>query len=170
MKREGVLAGTAHKRILIPKDKLTERDIGQLGFVPVTIAIPEAGQDRFRSFRHPDMNYHIHSHPEGWTMHEDAHPASTMLARKVSGMANKAKALASGMPHVSEEGLPGLYYYLRGVLGGHRSTAQRVLSEMPATLTKRLQHLKPSASYIASLSQAASSGMKALPAVAGAST
>jgi len=81
LREQGVLAGTAHKRILVPKDKLTEQDINALGFTPVTIAIPEAGQDRFQSFRHPDNTFHIHSHPEGWTIHEDAHPAATMLAR-----------------------------------------------------------------------------------------
>lgn len=126
----GVLAGTAHKRLLIPKDKFTEHDINSMGFVPVSIAIPEAGQDRFQSFRHPDMNYHIHSHDDGWTMHEDQHAASTMLARKAEGAVNKTKAMVSGLPHVNEEGIPGMYYYLRGVLGGHKSTAARVKAEM----------------------------------------
>jgi hypothetical protein len=149
MKTQGVYSGTAHRRILIPKDKLTENDIGQLGFVPVTIAIPEAGQDRFRSFRHPDMNYHIHSHPEGWTMHEDQHAASTMLARKEKGVLNKTKAMVSGIPHVNEEGVPGLYYYLKGRLAGHKSTAQSVAAEMPDPLRARIARLSPSRSYVA---------------------
>jgi hypothetical protein len=131
VREHGAYAGTAHKRILIPKTKLTEHDISRLGFTPVTIAIPEAGQDRFQSFRHPDNNFHIHSHPDGWTMHEDSHPAATMLAKKVTGISRKAKAMAQGIPHASEEGLPGLYYYMKGVIGGHRSTAQRVFHELP---------------------------------------
>lgn len=147
LNQTGVLVGTAHKRILIPKDKLTEKDIKSLGFVPVSIAIPEAGQDRFSSFRHPDTNFHIHSHPEGWTMHEDRHAASTMLARKAKGALDKTKALVSGLPHVNEEGIPGLYYYVKGVLGGHTSTAQRVLSELPKSTVKRIESWKPSLTF-----------------------
>lgn len=142
LKEHGVLAGTGHKRIVIPKDKLTEGDIGHLGFVPVSIAVPEAGQDRFRSYRHPDNNFHIHSHPEGWSMHEDAHAASTMLAKKAQGVVGKTKAFAAGLPHVNEEGLPGLLYYLKGRLGGHKSTAQRVLSEEAPELRQRIEHLR----------------------------
>lgn len=149
LRTDGVLAGTAHRRLLIPKDKLTEDDVHSLGFVPVTIAIPEAGQDRFRSFRHPDSQFHIHSHPEGWTMHEDAHPASTMLARKVKGIAAKSKALVSGLPHVSEEGLPGLGYYIKGKLSGHASTARRVAGELPAHVKRRIASWSPSPTYVA---------------------
>lgn len=147
VRSEGVLAGTAHRRLLVPKDKMTEADIQHLGFVPVTIAIPEAGQDRFQSFRHPDNNFHIHSHPEGWTMHEDQHAAATMLAKKVEGLGQKAKAMAAGVPHASEEGLPGLYYYAKGVLGGHKSTAQRVAGELPAAVKARISGWKPSPTF-----------------------
>lgn len=143
----GVLAGTAHKRILIPKDKLTEQDLHTLGFVPVLAAIPEAGQDKFTSYRHPEHNFHVHSHPEGWTMHEDEHPSATMLARKATGAVNKAKAFIGGAPHVSEEGLPGLYYYVKGRLGGHASTAQRVMNELGPDTWKRISRLRPSATY-----------------------
>lgn len=148
LRSDGALAGTAHKRIVIPKDKLTEADLNHLGFQPVRIAIPEAGQDRFQSFRHPDNLFHVHSHPEGWTMHEDAHPSSTMLAVRAKGKLNKAKALLGGTAHVSEEGLPGLAYYLKGRLSGHASTAQSVLSELPAATKRRLERLRPSASYV----------------------
>lgn len=148
LRNQGVLAGTAHKRIVIPKDKLTESDIKHLGFQPVSIAIPEAGQDQFSSYRNPDNLFHIHSHPEGWTMHEDAHPSSTMLALKAHGVQDKAKALISGAPHVSEEGLPGLYYYLKGVATGHASTAQSVLKELPEDVRKRITRLKPTATYL----------------------
>jgi superfamily II DNA or RNA helicase len=135
---KGVLAGTAHKRIIIPKHRVTEQDILNLGFQPVTIAIPEAGQDRFQSFRHPDNNFHIHSHPDGWTMHEDSHAAATMLAKKAKNIKHKAKAMIDGIPHVSEEGLPGLYYYIKGALGGHKSTAQRVFKELPTEAKLKL--------------------------------
>lgn len=131
VRSQGAFAGTAHRRVLIPKSKLTERDINALGFTPVTIAIPEAGQDRFQSFRHPDNNFHIHSHPDGWTMHEDSHAAATMMAKKAPDVKSKAKAMIDGLPHVNEEGIPGLYYYMKGVLGGHKSTAHRVFKELP---------------------------------------
>lgn len=138
VRTDGAFAGTAHRRVLIPKNKLTERDINALGFTPVTIAIPEAGQDRFQSFRHPDNNFHIHSHPEGWTMHEDSHAAATMMAKKAKTPGEKAKAMVQGIPHVSEEGLPGLYYYLKGAIGGHKSTAQRVFKELPLNVKLRM--------------------------------
>lgn len=149
LNQHGVLAGTGHKRIVIPKDKLTEDDVHGLGFTPVTVAIPEAGQDRFSSFRHPDTNYHIHSHPEGWTLHEDAHAAATMLAKKEKTFGGKARAMAAGIPHVNEEGLPGLYYYAKGRLSGHKSTAQHVLGEMSPESKALLQGLSSSPTYAA---------------------
>src|SRR5690606_26702418 len=82
LRERGVEAGTAHKRIVIPKSRFSENEITSLGFQPVTIAIPEHGQDRFQSYRHPDNNFHIHSHGRDWTIHEDRHPAATMLAQK----------------------------------------------------------------------------------------
>lgn len=83
LETHGVYSGTGHKRLVVPKSTLTEQDIGSLGFVPVTVAIPEAGQTKLRSFRHPNNNYHIHEHGENWTMHRDEHPASTMLIKKL---------------------------------------------------------------------------------------
>ncbi len=124
--QHGVLAGTGHKRITIPKNKLTEQDLGTLGFEPVLAAIPEAGQDRFQSFRHPDNLYHIHSHGDRWTMHQDRHAAATMLARTQGA----AKAFVQGIPHVITEGIPGLGYYIKGQLGGRKSTADIVNSQL----------------------------------------
>jgi hypothetical protein len=145
--RKGVETGTSHKRIVIPKDKFTENDILGMGFEPVTIAIPEAGQDQFSSYRHPDNTFHIHSHPEGWTMHEDRHPASTMIAKHESTVLGKAKALVQGMPHLVTEGIPGLGYYLKGQIGGTTSTAQNVLEDINPEVRRRLEHLKPSPTY-----------------------
>ena len=111
LKREleisGDEVGTGHKRIAIPKRLLTESDLkSQLGFVPVTVAIPEAGQTKFQSFRHPDNNYHIHDHGENWTMHEDRHAASTMKVKKwkmdrakkkMLGIKNSATKASTGL-------------------------------------------------------------------------
>jgi len=123
---KGAFAGTGHRRIVIPKSKVTEQDIGTLGFTPVMAAIPEAGQDRFQSWRHPDNNYHIHSHGDRWTIHQDRHAAMTMLMRKKGII----RAFAEGAPHVVTEGIPGLYYYAAGRLKGNDSTADRVDNEL----------------------------------------
>ena len=148
MRQHGALAGTAHRRIVIPKDKLTEKDIKEgLGFTPVSIAIPEAGQDRFESFRHHEHNYHIHSHPEGWTMHEDKHPAATMLAKNVDDPVGKMKAMIAGVPHVIHEGVPGLYYYIKGRLARQGSTARRVLNEMPSEIKDKIYSLPHSPTW-----------------------
>jgi hypothetical protein len=75
----GAEVGTGHKRIIIPKEMLPAKVLEeQLGFVPVGIAIPEAGQTQQTSYRHPDKLYHLHHHGEVWTMHADEHAASTM--------------------------------------------------------------------------------------------
>lgn len=110
LRNNGVYAGTYHKRIFIPKANISEDDLHSLGFESVLAAIPEAGQDRFRSFRHPDNLFHIHSHNDHWTMHEDDHPSSTMLARKIG----RIPAAIQGIPHIVTEGLPGLYAYAKG--------------------------------------------------------
>lgn len=131
MRTQGSWAGTNHRRVIIPKDRVTEQDLGHLGFTPVTIAIPEAGQDRFRSYRHVDNNFHLHSHHNNWTMHEDNHASASMLAKRETTAGGKAKAFLNGAPHVTDEGLPGLLLYIKGQLSGRDSTADRVLMELP---------------------------------------
>lgn len=158
-----------HRRIPIPKTVLTETDLHSLGFVPVSIAVPETGQTAFRSFRHPNHNYHVHEHGDMWLMHEDAHPASTMLLKK---MTMDPEALASipklgeddrqrprlhqmaaefvrGTPHVITEGLPGLGYYLKGQLTGAEGMRERVLREMDPNWLSAVQALPPSLTYTA---------------------
>lgn len=132
--QKGAFAGTGHRRVVIPKSKVTEQDIGTLGFEPVVAAIPEAGQDRFQSWRHPDNNYHIHSHGDRWTIHQDRHPAMTMLARKVGPV----KAFTQGVPHVVTEGIPGLGYYLIEHMRGNNSTANHVDQELPPEVKEEL--------------------------------
>lgn len=127
LREQGVYAGTHHKRIPIPKTKITEPDLKRLGFERVLLAIPEAGQDQFHSYRHPDNLFHLHSHPGVWTMHEDEHPSSTMLARKIGPV----KAFFQGMPHVLTEGIPGLERYVAGQLTGRKSTADQINKELP---------------------------------------
>ncbi len=126
LRTKGVYAGTGHKRVLIPKSHISRDDVQNLGFESVLIAVPEKGQDEFRTYRHPDNLFHLHSHGDNWTMHEDAHPAATMLARRIG----KTKALIQGLPHVVTEGIPGLGYYLKGQILGSKSTADNVEAEL----------------------------------------
>ena len=135
LRERGVYSGTAHKRITIPKSKLSKDDIARLGFEEVLLAIPEAGQDQFRSFRHPENLFHIHSHPGSWTMHEDSHPSSTMLSRKMGPL----KAFIQGVPHVVTEGLPGLGLYLAGQIAGRKSTADKVRAGLDPDVVEAIE-------------------------------
>lgn len=110
LKTEGVATGTGHDRIPIPKTELSEDQIRALGFLP-DAGIPEKGQDRFSTYRHPDHNYHIHSHPTAWTMHEDSHPAFKMVMHRRQGVVDKARGFAEGVPHFFTEGVPGAAIY-----------------------------------------------------------
>lgn len=166
--------GTGHKRLLIPKKLLGEKELTQnLGFVPVKVAIPEAGQTRFESFRNPYNLYHIHEHGDSWIMHEDQHPASTMLMKKwMMERAQKAKAVASeaaskakataghvkehgssvlkpvgdfirGLPHVVTEGLPGAYYYAKGRISSAPGMRERLEQVTPKEYLRRIRRWKP---------------------------
>lgn len=133
----GVTVGTAHKRIAIPKDILSKKQIEkQMGFVPVTIAIPESGQENITSWRHPESNIHIHSHDDFWTFHEDKHAAGTMLVKKILKQGNYSPfklglELLRGIPHAISEGVPGAYYWAKGELFGEdRSMVDRIFNEM----------------------------------------
>lgn len=129
---EGVFTGTLHKRIAIPKSEFSEKQIRALGFQPVAIAIPEVGQNKFVSWRHPEHNYHIHSHPEHWTMHEDEHAAAPMLMAKLKDPAERLKALIKGVPHVVTEGIPGAAIYLGGLLN-------RLTGAPPTPMVERIK-------------------------------
>jgi hypothetical protein len=140
--RKGVFAGTYHKRITIPKKLLNEDQIKQLGFEPVLIAIPEAGQDRFSSFRHPNNLFHIHSHGDNWTMHEDSHPALTMALRTAKP-GERLKAIKDGMTHVLTEGVPGAYKYV-----AHRLTgAGTMLDAIRRDMTMGMGQLREKAAH-----------------------
>jgi superfamily II DNA or RNA helicase len=155
--RHGDPVGTGHKRIVIPKRVMKEDDlVGQLGFVPVKVAIPEAGQSRFASFRHPDNLFHLHEHGDAWVMHKDEHPASTMLVKKWRMAREAAKSATGksqaevkaalkatggklkpvgdfirGLPHVVTEGVPGAYYYAKGQILKTKGMRERVEEAVP---------------------------------------
>lgn len=175
LKVHGDPLGTGHKRIIVPKRVMKEDDlIGQLGFIPVKVAIPETGQTRFESFRHPDNLFHLHEHGDAWIMHKDDHPASTMLIKKWKMAREAAKKAAEegrvsankaveatggvlkpvgdfvrGLPHVVTEGIPGAYYYVKGKVTGGKSMRERLEEVTPPSYkrqVKRWVELKKAAS------------------------
>ena len=137
MRTKGVLAGTYHKRIAIPKARLPEEQIKRLGFIPVAIAIPESGQDTLFSYRHPDNLFHIHSHGNHWTMHEDHNPSMTM-ALKNAPLREMPAAIANGLSHIVTEGVPGAYKYVSHRLTGAKDMLDAVMSETAEQ--KKLTH------------------------------
>jgi hypothetical protein len=144
----GKATGTGHKRLVFPKEFLKEEQLEkELGFVPVSIAVPEAGQDIFQSWRHPFHEYHIHSHEDEWTMHEDEHSASTMLVerekirRKQQSNVNSLNFLENveinissffkGLPHLIGEGVPGVAYYLANQMFSSEDLAEQIKEKLP---------------------------------------
>lgn len=149
----GEEVGTGHKRILIPKSVLSEKELeNQLGFIPVKIAVPEAGQDTNISWRSTKNNYHIHSHGEEWTMHEDKHAASTMLfkkwqeenKKKDSSIFSPIGEFFKGIPHIITEGIPGIFYFAKGKISGGDDMTERIHQEGSDEYLKLEQQLAKS--------------------------
>jgi len=166
-----------NKRVLVPRSKLTEKDLTKtLGFVPVTVAVPEAGQTQIRSFRHPTMNHHVHQHGDHWNIHEDKHPSTSMLMYRLRQQKRKAKerartgvsgvhraaqhgvkkaptyrdvakATVSGMPHLIGEGVPGMYYYLKGRVTRAPGMLQKVAPRLDKKFVRRVKRMRPSSTY-----------------------
>ena len=144
LNNSGVYAGTDHKRLVIPKEKFTESDMAAVGFIKSIIAVPEAGQDMFASFRNTDNNYHIHSHPGTWTIHEDRHASSQMLAAKADKIKDKLIAYIQGLPHLLTEGVPGSINYTKNIGKKDASTATNVLNELPKNIVNNIDRWIPS--------------------------
>ena len=137
------------KRISFSKRKLDESDLLNLGFEPVTIAIPEKGQQRFTSFRHPASNFHIHDHGGDWVMHEDAHAALPMR-RRLKKLTKRGKTIMTpegraftvkkpssatadvlgGLSHIVQEGLPGGVKAFKDYYGGGDDILDAVNTKM----------------------------------------
>ena len=172
---EGVLTGAGKRRIAIPKHVLTKTDLEKhLGFVPVTIAVPESGQKQFGSWRHPYNNNHLHDHGSHWVMHEDDHASSTMLVhrRKLeiqkareraavakssgkgggakkpqTGLLEIAKTTIQGLPHVIGEGVPGMFSYTKNRILGGGSMLDKVQNDLPRRYHRRVRRMKASPTY-----------------------
>lgn len=128
----GVYAGTNFKRVSIPKSKLSEKSLYDLGFKKSYIAVPESGQDQWASYRHADQNYHVHSHPKEFVFHKDKHAASQMIAKKRRSIAGKVKAFTVDSSHFVTEGIPGYFNYLKSV-------SKQMLSRQKAHLSENVK-------------------------------
>ena len=91
LERRGVKSYTNHKRIFIPRDKLSDECIKDMGF-KLTLGIPERGADLIRSYRHEPTKLHAHKYKDGWTVHRDEYSPS--------------------LKHFIQEGIPAIYYNL----------------------------------------------------------
>lgn len=156
LKTEGVMIGNL-PRVLIPKEELSKKEITKgLGFLPTRIAVPETGQTKFRTFRHPYNNYHIHSHKKYWAMHKDEYPSFTSmvwakkmkknkslkkyesdLGKKINSKnknpSGSVGSFIKGMPHNITEGVPGWASYLGYKYGpkkNRKTVVQRVKNEL----------------------------------------
>ena len=131
LSEHGVTAGTAHKRLLIPYEALSEKDLSELGFkkVPGFASVPERGQPGFLSFRHPEMNYHLHPHKEGWTIHEDA--------------ASTTSGVGSLLSHAIRDAAPAYAAFARDLILRAPSLSKRVLQEEPKEVRKAIGALVP---------------------------
>jgi hypothetical protein len=88
--QKGRQAYSMHKRISIPKSKIPQESLRELGFRKSYLAVPEPGQKRWVSYRHPDR-YHIHDHGEHWVMHRDSHdPTAINLKTQIKHQFHEA--------------------------------------------------------------------------------
>jgi len=167
LKQYGVDTGAQMKRIAVPKAALSLKDIKNLGFVPVVVAVPEVGQKRLQSFRHPITNHHVHDHGDTWVIHEDKHPSTTMLYKKKEleresklkdyrapyvrhvkkkdvRVGSALNATVKGMPHLIGEGVPGLYNWSKASVLKLPTMKERVLAQTPKNIQRRFKRWKPS--------------------------
>lgn len=92
----------------------TTRDLRDLGFVDSAVAVPEAQQAKWMTYRHPDVNAHWHRHDKNWFFHNDTFPSVQMLQARLKreGLSptspkQLARAAVYGAPHAVMEGVPG---------------------------------------------------------------
>lgn len=130
-------------RSRLPKKEWKEEDFKDLGFLPSYAVVPEAGQTKLRTFRHPDHNFHIHEHEDGWIMHEDAHSSLSMLLNRKGK--KDLDAVKEAIKHVVSEGTPASFRYTAAALSGAPSWKQTFKGEIPSVKERIGSTLKNSA-------------------------
>jgi hypothetical protein len=123
LNQHGVMVG-GHKRVSFPKHHFSHDDLTKhLGMTKVKIAVPEAGQKTFTTYRHHDHNYHIHDHDTHWTMHRDDHPSATMVMKKLK-MQREAEKARAKMEHAAGRAGSKIRSKARSAAGSVRHGAQ----------------------------------------------
>ena len=97
-------------RIMVEKKKFSEADLGVFGFKPTILSIPEPGQARLTSWRHPE-GYHVHDHDSNWVFHKDKHPVDI-------------ESPLSTARHIMFEGVTGAKNYIKHKLYDNRSVLE----------------------------------------------
>lgn len=123
-------------------DGLTLRDLRDLGFFDSAVAVPELGQSRWMTYRHPESNLHLHHHPQNWSYHIDGHPATQVLAERMrrrganpNTIRNTIRSLVYGLPHAIGEGLPG-WLAAGGLWASDSSTLDTEFGILDGTITR----------------------------------
>lgn len=143
LKEEGVKAGLSLPRLVVPKRVIPEESVRRLGFYPVIVAAPEAGQDRVTSYRHPDQ-HHMHSHGDRWTIHRDELPVPSSEMKAAKTLGGKVRAVARGVPHVVIEGGRGWGEWVSQAVKG-KKMAEEVEREMSENTKRKLKRLEKTA-------------------------
>lgn len=97
---DGASSAFGGPRVIIPKSQLSLSQMKANGFSSSMLAIPEPGQAKWVSYRHPDR-YHAHDHGKVWVMHRDDH--------------NPLSGLRDTVTHVVDEGIPATKHYVKWV-------------------------------------------------------
>jgi hypothetical protein len=163
LEEKGVDTGAQMKRIVVPKRVLSKTDmLEHLGFVPVVVAVPEVGQTKLQSYRHPLSNHHIHDHGDSWVIHDDVHPSTTMLwlkrklkedgklsdyspphkpksvTRSHKSSGSLVRTTLEGMPHLIGEGVPGMAAWAKAKAFGLPGMKERVREGIDPSALRRM--------------------------------
>lgn len=135
-------------RSTISADTLSDQDLRDAGFVKSYMAVPETGQSRLATYRHPMNGLHFHRHPGKWMFHEDTWPSLQMVMKRYAiehpGATSSDRlrfffkeALPQSAGHIVNEGAPGWMQWgvgrilgSDGITGDSRVTPGRALAGM----------------------------------------
>lgn len=114
-------------RSRIPVSQLSESDLRDMGYMDSMVAVPEIGQSRWNTFRHPRNKFHFHRHNDDWIFHEDSWPSLSMVIERLRQDGDKTPIrtalsdpgiLAEAIKHGLVEGIPGYTNWLYGNIIG----------------------------------------------------
>jgi hypothetical protein len=110
-------------RSVVPTSFISEQELRDLGFQDSLVAVPERGQSKLTTLRHPTSNMHIHRHNKDWIYHVDSWPSMQMQRERANKTGDKVN-YATGVQHALFEGVPGYYNYALNTILGTPTFAQ----------------------------------------------